>query len=78
MIPHGTPTKSFSACWASSASRSRVMRSENRSRNPSATEHSSAADDERPAPIGTLLSMWMSAPPTGRPASRSAQATPNT
>ena len=39
---------------------------------------SSAADDERPAPIGTVPWTSMSAPRSGYPASRSPAATPRT
>ena len=42
----------------------------------SATEHSSAAEDDNPAPIGRSASIVMSAPPARQPASRSAHATP--
>ena len=41
-----------------------------------ATAHSIAAEEDRPAPCGRSESMSRLAPPTGRPASRMAQATP--
>jgi hypothetical protein len=43
-----------------------------------ATEHSRAADDDSPAPSGTVLSTHTSSPGTSTPASRRAQATPAT
>ena len=76
MIPHGTPAKSFSARCAAAASAGRVMSSWYRSASASATEHSSAADEDRPAPRGTSESITSRAPPAGCPASRRAQTTP--
>ena len=74
--PHGTPTKSFSACWASRA----ISRAS--SLTPDSTDvanvvtHSTAADEDSPAPDGTWESSARSKPPTGWPAWRSAQIAP--
>lgn len=76
MIPHGTPTNSFSARCARTANSGPVRPSSYRSLSARAVTTSSAADDERPAPVGTVDVRWMSAPGTVCPASRSAQTTP--
>ena len=76
MMPHGTPTKSFSARWASRASSTGGSSTPCRSSSARPVAHSSAALDDSPAPAGTELAMTRSAPPTGWPASRAAHATP--
>ncbi len=76
MIPLGTPTISFSARLANAASSFRGTSAPYRSARAIATAHSIAAEDDRPAPCGRSESMTRLAPPTGRPASRMAQATP--
>ena len=79
MPPVGAPTTSVSARMQASISsrrRSSVSSRPIRSARATATEHSSAADDESPAPTGTRLSTSRSTPGTRWPASRSAQMTP--
>ena len=76
MIPLGTPTISFSARLASRASSVRGTSAPYRSARAIATAHSIAAEDDRPAPCGRSESKTRLAPPTARPASRMAQATP--
>lgn len=79
MIPQGTPTKTFSARWHSWAMRRGVSPSPYRSLSAVAVTTSSAADDDSPAPVGTVDSKCRSAPPAApvsSPASRSAQTTP--
>ncbi|OEV22957.1 hypothetical protein AN220_27065 [Streptomyces nanshensis] len=76
MIPQGMPTKSFSARWHSRASCCRDSSSPYSSVSASPVTTSRAADEESPAPVGTVLVRCTSAPPTGSPASRSAQPTP--
>ncbi len=62
MIPHGTPDARCSARWPSLAS------SSGGPSNPSAsaTATSSAADDERPAPTGSVVSTTPTKPRAGR------------
>ena len=76
MIPVGTPTKSFSARRAMPASSWRTTSRPASWVRASATAHSSAADEDRPAPCGRSESTATRAPGTGYPASRSAQTTP--
>ena len=81
MPPVGAPATSVSARMQAST---RARRSVSLSSRPArwaiatATEHSRAADDESPAPSGTVLSTHTSSPGTSTPASRSAHATPAT
>ena len=77
MIPDGTPTNSFSARRAIAASSRRGTTRPPSSVSASAVAHSSAAEEDSPAPAGTSESMAMLAPGTSRPAARSAQATPH-
>ena len=56
MIPHGTPTYAFSARWASAGQPVTGQRSRcapARSSSAASVAHSSAAEDDRPAPTGT-------------------------
>ena len=76
MMPEGTPTNSFSARRAIAASSRRGTASSASSVRASAVAHSSAAEEDRPAPAGTSESMATQAPGTGWPAASSAQATP--
>ncbi|AKL64741.1 hypothetical protein M444_04200 [Streptomyces sp. Mg1] len=76
ITPHGTPTKAFSARWASRAVSGAVSAIPYRARSAVATAHSRAAEEDSPAPGGTSPSMRSSAPPTRCPAPRRAQATP--
>jgi hypothetical protein len=92
MIPDGTPANSFSARRAMAASSGRgtagrsgsgpaLARTSSESGltssvRASATEHSSAADDDSPAPSARAESMARLAPGTGWPAASSDQATP--
>ena len=90
MMPEGTPTNSFSARRAIAASSRRGTVSPAvglcsfglcsfglcSSVRASAVAHSSAAEEDRPAPAGRSESMAMQAPGTGWPAASSAQATP--
>ncbi len=81
MPPVGAPATSLSARMHAST---RLRRSASPSASPArwaiatATEHSRAADDDSPAPSGTVLSTHTSSPGTATPASRSAHATPAT
>ena len=61
MMPVGAPTASFSASCPTFASVSRSRPSSHRSFSASATAHSIAAEDDSPAPTGTLESMYRSA-----------------
>ena len=64
MIPLGTPTKSFSArraIWASACAGMSIPYSPV---SATATAHSSAADEDSPAPCGRSESMASRAPPT--------------
>ena len=79
--PHGTPTKSFSARCARRASAARGRSATATPASPASARpaaHSSAADEDRPAPTGTVEAIARSAPPKSPsiPASSSAQATP--
>jgi hypothetical protein len=76
MMPEGTPTNSFSARRASAASSPRGTSTEASDVSASAVAHSSAAEEDSPAPAGTDESIAMQAPGTGYPAERNAQATP--
>ena len=82
MPPVAAPTISFSARTQAAASsrrpvgRSRRGPSPNRSSAASAVAHSSAADDDSPAPSGTVSVTSRSSPRTGCPAARSAHSTP--
>ena len=76
MMPVGTPTKSFSARRASRASSGGAIATPYSPVRATAVAHSSAAEDDSPAPCGRSASMATRAPPTACPASRSAQATP--
>ncbi len=76
MPPVGAPTKSFSA-RRDTASRSAAPSPASKSSSSAVvTEHTTAADEDNPAPDGTVLSSAMSTPPTPTPSSRSAQRTP--
>ena len=79
MIPVGAPTALFSASWPT---RARVGRSSLRahvSLSATATALSIAADELRPAPTGTVESMWISTPGTPLVSAQcpSAHATPS-
>jgi hypothetical protein len=63
MIPVGTPANSFSARRARAASSRLGTGTWYSSVSASATEHSSAAEDDKPAPAGRSASMATSAPP---------------
>ena len=76
MMPVGAPTNSFSARLAIFASSSRATATPDSEQSASATEHSSAAEDDTPAPTGRSESMSMEAPRMSSPAARSAQAAP--
>ena len=81
MPPVGAPATSVSARMQASTRRRRCgspSASPTRWAIATATEHSRAADDDSPAPSGTVLSTHTSSPGTSTPASRSAQATPAT
>ena len=81
MPPVGAPTYSVSARTQAWASRSRTLSVRGRSSRPAtatATAHSRAAELDRPAPIGTSLSMRISSPGTSSPPWRIAQSTPVT
>jgi hypothetical protein len=62
MIPVGTPTNSFSARRAIAASSGRGTDSPASWVSASATAHSSAADEDSPAPCGRSESMATRAP----------------
>ena len=69
MMPDGTPTNSFSARRAIAASSPRGTGAPSSSDGvssvrASAVAHSSAAEEDRPAPAGTSESMAMQAPGT--------------
>jgi hypothetical protein len=64
MMPDGTPTNSFSARRAIAASSPRGTGVPASSVRASAVAHSSAAEEDRPAPAGTSESMAMQAPGT--------------
>ena len=72
----GRATNSFSARLAISASCPRATVRPDSEHSASATEHSSAAEDDTPAPTGRSESMSIEAPTMSNPAARSAQATP--
>ena len=78
ITPLGTPTNAFSARCASSASSAGGSPRPSRSASAAATEHSSAADEDRPAPCGTSPSTVTVIPPGSCPASRKTQTTPAT
>ncbi len=78
MTPHGIPTKSFSARCASRASSAGPAAIPNRSANALATAHSSAADEDSPAPAGTSPSTTRSTPPRSNPCVRRLHTTPAT
>ena len=81
MPPVGAPATSVSARMHAATRRSLVARSSGMpatEATATATEHSRAADDDSPAPSGTVLSTQTSSPPTSTPDSRSAQTTPAT
>ncbi len=67
--PVGAPTNSFSARRASLARSSGAISSPSRSTSAVSTAHSSAAEEDRPAPTGTSEVSTRSAPPTRCPAS---------
>lgn len=69
--PVGAPTTSVSARTAAS-----TMSSCGPPSRATPTAHSSAADEDSPAPTGTVLSTSTSNPPRSWPASRSVQSTP--
>ena len=62
IIPQGTPTKSFSAFWVNRARSFTFRFNWNSSFKAVATLHSKAAEEERPAPNGTLPSIKISKP----------------
>ena len=76
MMPVGTPTNSFSAWQVSATSSPRGTLRPPSEVSASAVAHSSAADEDRPAPAGTSESMATHAPGTRWPAPSSAHATP--
>ena len=76
MMPVGTPTNSFSARQASVTSSPRGTSRPPSEVSASAVTHSSAADEESPAPAGTSESMARQVPGTRWPACSSAHATP--
>ena len=81
MPPVGAPATSDSArmhAAARSRRASGVVSIPSRSATATATEHSSAAELDRPAPSGTVPSTKTSTPGTSWPASRSAHSTPAT
>ena len=81
MPPVGAPATSVSARMQACTHANRAASSSGRPTTAAiatATEHSSAADDERPAPRGTVPSTHTSSPGTSTPDSRRAQATPAT
>ncbi len=82
MPPVGAPTYSFSARTHAAANRRRSARSvRSSSSSPAravATEHSRAAELDRPAPTGTSESIVASKPGTSWPSSRSTETTPAT
>ncbi len=57
MMPVGAPTALFSASWPARASVGRSRPSCHTSSSATATALSMAADDESPAPTGTVDSM---------------------
>ena len=82
--PHGTPTISFSARWASRA-KATGSPSTRSAKPPSAASarsvaHSIAAEDDRPDPCGTSLARASSRPPSAghHPSAASTAATPAT
>ncbi len=75
-MPVGAPTYSFSARRAMRAASARSIVWPWRSASASSVAHSSAAEEDRPAPCGTSEWMAMRAGPTSYPASFIAQATP--
>ena len=65
MMPDGTPTKSFSARRAIAASSRRSTGQPGQlGQRASAVAHSSAAEEDRPAPAGTSESIARQAPGT--------------
>ena len=76
MMPVGTPANSFSARRAIVTSSARGTSRPASEVSASAVAHSSAAEEDSPAPAGTSESMAMQAPGTRWPAASSAQATP--
>jgi hypothetical protein len=75
-MPDGTPAKSFSARRAIAASSRRSTASPASSVSASAVAHSSAADDDSPAPAGYQVPGACIAIDSDVPAAVSAQATP--
>ena len=75
MIPHGTPVARVSACWATSASSSPPSASPGTAVRASPSATPSAADDDRPAPIGSVVVIVASRPVTGKPRAASSAAT---
>jgi len=76
MPPVGAPTKSFSALRVTLSSSPADSRSPSRSSTAVATAQVSAADDDSPAPGGTVLSSAMRRPGTSAPSLSSAHTTP--
>ena len=64
MMPVGAPTNSFSARLAITASSGRGTEIPDSEHSAKATEHSSAADDDTPAPTGRSESTSIDAPRT--------------
>ena len=76
MMPVGTPANSFSARRVIVTRSSRGTSRPPSEVSASAVAHSSAAEEDSPAPAGRSESMAMQAPGTRWPAASSAQATP--
>ena len=74
-IPHGTPTARNSARWQASASANGSSSKPATAQSASATDTSSAADDERPAPVGRSERTVPVRPTGGRPSRSSSTAT---
>jgi hypothetical protein len=75
MIPEGTPTARCSARRAASASSSGSSLKSATAQSAIPTATSSAAEDDRPVPIGSVDEISPSRPTGGRPSSASSAAT---
>ena len=78
MSPDWTPTYWFSAFWQTRASASGSRDGGRSPASAQAVTSSSAADDERPAPVGRSDASAPRNPVSGTPAAVSAQAVPAT
>lgn len=76
MPPVGAPTKSFSAPRVSAMISSTDCPRSNASSSAVATEHTTAADEDNPAPTGTSLSMATDTPVLSAPRARNGHTTP--